>query len=225
MSDMSKVCKKCNAEKDLKEFAVCSDNPKWRMGICRDCKRERDNEYSQRRNVKDRDKVNARNARWVVENREKVLERKKKYNRENREELVKKQKECRKNKMEQYRKVARLRAERRRKSDINFRLKDVLRKRMRNALLGLSKADRTMNLIGCSMDELKIYLEKQFREGMNWGNYGLHGWHIDHILPCCSFDLKEVEEQKKCFHYTNLRPLWAEENWAKGAQDKRQVAA
>ena len=57
---------------------------------------------------------------------------------------------------------------------------------------------------------LKEYLEKQFEKGMSWKNYG--EWHIDHIKPCASFSLINEEEQKECFHYTNLRPLWAEEN-------------
>lgn len=50
---------------------------------------------------------------------------------------------------------------------------------------------------------------------MSWENYGIRGWHIDHIKPCASFDLSIIEEQKECFHYTNLQPLWWHENLAK----------
>jgi hypothetical protein len=53
-------------------------------------------------------------------------------------------------------------------------------------------------------------LEKQFTKGMNWKNYGK--WHIDHIKPCASFDLSLEHEQKLCFHFTNLQPLWAKDN-------------
>jgi hypothetical protein len=53
---------------------------------------------------------------------------------------------------------------------------------------------------------------------MTWENWALDGWHIDHIRPCCSFDLTDPEQQKKCFHYSNLQPLWAEENWSKGGK-------
>ena len=50
---------------------------------------------------------------------------------------------------------------------------------------------------------------------MNWLNYGRHGWHVDHIRPCASFDLSKPSEQKKCFNYKNLQPLWEEDNLAK----------
>ena len=47
---------------------------------------------------------------------------------------------------------------------------------------------------------------------MSWSNYGIHGWHIDHVIPCSKFNLKNLDEQNKCFNYQNLQPLWAEEN-------------
>jgi len=57
------------------------------------------------------------------------------------------------------------------------------------------------------MEEFKQYLASKFTERMNWENYGRKGWHIDHIKPCVSFDLSDPEQQKQCFHYTNLQPL------------------
>lgn len=74
------------------------------------------------------------------------------------------------------------------------------------------KKTRTAELIGCTVPFLKTYLENKFTNGMSWENQGRNGWHIDHIRPCTSFDLSKVEEQKKCFHYTNLQPLWESEN-------------
>ena len=62
-----------------------------------------------------------------------------------------------------------------------------------------------------------MHLEAQFKPGMTWDNYGLKGWHVDHIRPCASFDLRDPEQQRRCFHYTNLQPLWAEENLKKGS--------
>ena len=102
------------------------------------------------------------------------------------------------------------------KTNLNYRLSKNLRRRVLLALQGKTKSDRTFNLIGCTIPELKIYLEKQFTEGMNWNNYG--EWHIDHIKPCEKFDLEVPENQKLCFHYTNLRPLWASDNMSKGCK-------
>ena len=65
------------------------------------------------------------------------------------------------------------------------------------------------------MLDLKLHLENQFVDGMNWNNYGKNGWHIDHIKPCASFDLTDPKQQKICFHYTNLQPLWAIDNLIK----------
>ena len=88
--------------------------------------------------------------------------------------------------------------------------------RIRMALKNNYKSKSTMKLIGCSIKFLKNYLQKQFKKGMSWSNHGLYGWHIDHIRPCALFDLTKPSEQKKCFNYKNLQPLWAEENIRKG---------
>ena len=77
------------------------------------------------------------------------------------------------------------------------------------------KTTRFNNLLGCSIEHAIKHIESLFKPGMSWDNHGLHGWHIDHILPCSRFDLTDVEQQKKCFHYTNLQPLWAKENLSK----------
>lgn len=71
---------------------------------------------------------------------------------------------------------------------------------------------RGSELFGCKGDFLVKYLESKFKVGMSWGNYGLRGWHIDHIIPCSRFDLTNEFELRQCFHYTNLQPLWANEN-------------
>ena len=81
---------------------------------------------------------------------------------------------------------------------------------------GYNKPTTTINYLGCSIKKLKNHLEKQFREGMSWENYGK--WEIDHIKPLSIFDLTKLENQKKCFHYTNLQPLWKSENRSKGAK-------
>ena len=102
------------------------------------------------------------------------------------------------------------------KVDPGFKLMKTLRSRLTIALKrkNAKKSKSTLELTGCEFSFLKDYLEAKFKEGMTWENHG--EWHLDHIRPCCSFDLTIEEEQKKCFHYTNLQPLWAEENLSKG---------
>jgi len=78
------------------------------------------------------------------------------------------------------------------------------------------KSAPTETLIGCSIDQLIAHLESHFKEGMNWGNHGR--WHIDHIKPCSSYDLALPTQQRECFHYTNLQPLWDIENLRKGSK-------
>lgn len=94
----------------------------------------------------------------------------------------------------------------------NSKIADKLRNKIRVALKrkNSKKAYTVMELIGCTISELKNHLESTFQDGMTWDNYG--EWHIDHIKPCSSFNLENVEEQKKCFHYTNLQALWAIDN-------------
>lgn len=107
--------------------------------------------------------------------------------------------------------------------DINFRLTNNLRARIWQAIFKPSKGGRKYfkfnEIIGCSKDFLKQYLESKFIEGMSWSNYG--EWHIDHIRPCALFDLTDTEQQKQCFHYSNLQPLWAHDNFVK---NKKLVA-
>lgn len=101
------------------------------------------------------------------------------------------------------------------KDKIEFKLLRNARKRLREALKGkYKKNEKTRVLIGCEIEFLKKHLEFQFRDGMNWENYGQ--WHIDHIKPCASFNFSEPEQQRICFHYTNLQPLWALDNIKKG---------
>jgi hypothetical protein len=68
------------------------------------------------------------------------------------------------------------------------------------------------NLVGCTIGELKSHLESQFTSCMSWDNFGLNGWVVDHIIPCCRFDLTEYRQRHECFHYTNLQPMWYEVN-------------
>lgn len=99
-------------------------------------------------------------------------------------------------------------------TDINFRLRRRLRTRVYHALTGYQKAATTMELVGCSLEDLKMYLEAQFEPGMTWENYGQ--WHVDHVYPLAWVDLSDSAAQRKAFNYLNLRPLWALENVSAG---------
>lgn len=102
----------------------------------------------------------------------------------------------------------------RRKTDVRFRMECSLRARIWQAVF--KKTGSSIALIGCSVEQLMAHLKSLFKPGMTWENYGHKGWHIDHIKPCAKFDLTDPEEQKACFHWTNLQPLFAVENLRKG---------
>lgn len=93
-----------------------------------------------------------------------------------------------------------------------------LRSRIRHSIKNKQKSGSAVKDLGCSIDELKEYLGKQFDKNMTWDNYGFYGWHIDHIIPLSSFDLTDRQQFLKACHYTNLQPLWAKENLSKGAK-------
>jgi hypothetical protein len=78
----------------------------------------------------------------------------------------------------------------------------------------ITKTNKTFDIVGCTPEFLKEHLEQQFTEGMSWDNQGK--WHIDHIIPLSS--AKTEEEIYKLCHYTNLQPLWAEDNLNKGCK-------
>ncbi len=105
----------------------------------------------------------------------------------------------------------------RRGSDLNFRMSSNIRTRIWFALKrGTATSSRTLELIGCSVPEFRAHLEKRFKPGMTWENYG--EWHVDHIRPCASFNLIDPEQQRRCFHFSNQQPLWEFENLSKGAR-------
>jgi len=105
-------------------------------------------------------------------------------------------------------------------SDLLFKLKNNLRSRFNKAFSKNYKNGSAIKELGCSINELKLYLESKFKEGMSWGNYGKFKkdsstWNIDHIRPLSHFNLNDPEEVKKACHFTNLQPLWAKENLIK----------
>jgi len=129
-------------------------------------------------------------------------------------------KECRKiynrktRKTDEYRRKNAEYRRKRRREDINFLVAHRLRNRLYMALKGRKKTGKTMHLVGCSKKEMVEWIESQFKDGMSWENI-----HIDHMIPCASFDdLSSPEQQKRCFHYTNLQPMFSLANMGKGAK-------
>jgi hypothetical protein len=96
------------------------------------------------------------------------------------------------------------------KIDPNYKLIKNMRVRIWSVLKGKYKSEPTIKLLGCSVEECWQHLKSKFQPGMTKENYGQ--WHVDHIIPCAAFDLKCPVQQLTCFHYSNLQPLWAEDN-------------
>lgn len=142
--------------------------------------------------------------------REKRESNREEYNRKKRDEWAKNS--------EKRNAARRKNLQKRRDEDPQYRMKMALHVRLYDAVKHQkgTKSAKTLEMLGCTVEQLQTFLEAEFTEGMTWDNYG--EWHIDHILPCASFNLEDPEEQKKCFHWTNLQPLWATDNIRKGAK-------
>ncbi len=104
-----------------------------------------------------------------------------------------------------------------RQNDPEWLIAKQLRDRLRAALVAQAavKSSQTLELLGCDIEQARLHLETQFKPGMNWESYGLNGWHIDHLRPCNSFNFKQIEQQRVCFNWRNLQPMWGSENQSK----------
>ncbi len=185
-----KTCTKCLTSKDITYFYNRSDKPHLLTSRCKDCICL-DNKLSA---DKYKERQSKQQSIYHLKNREKRIEYSRMYSRLNRDK-----------------RNARFKT--RYDTDVNFRLTQNIRNRIRSAIKNNSKSNTTNKLIGCTIIELKIYIQNLFTEGMSWDNYGL--WQIDHIMPCASFDMSIIEQQQICFHYSNLQPLWAIDNLIK----------
>lgn len=215
----TKVCSRCGEEKELSKFYK-------NVAKCKSCYREYQEE------MKATPKYQEKLRQYREKTREQVKKRSKEYY-HNLPEQIKKQRNKEQGakarlKLKNYpEKVEKLRLrsleyekqnyDKRRIqraitrkarywSDLNYRMEILLRTRFYKAVKR-GKVKSILLLIGCSTQELRDYLEKMFLPEMNWENYG-KVWDIDHILPCASFDLNKIEDQEKCFHYSNCQPLF-----------------
>jgi len=224
----TKICSKCKEEKKICHFGVLKSSKDGYRYSCKECRKNIEKSYKGenvksrkkkwRDNNKDKIKKHYEDVKSKIldykkkyreEYRSKILDRKKKYYYENKEELLGK---CRiyrnnnKNKRNLYEKN-------KKENSPIYSLIVGMRSRIwkYTTLLNITKKNKTFDIVGCSPEFLKEHLENKFTDGMSWGNRSK--WHIDHIVPLSS--AKNEEELYKLCHYTNLQPLWAEDNLKK----------
>jgi len=225
-----KQCSKC---KNIHEISCFHKNLNYKDGLdsrCKFCRKKlRRIDYLQHR-----EKQLKQCKKYIVENKSQIKENQKKYYIENKiiidkkiknyyQKNIIKMKEYYKNYRDNHKKHNNKYLRQKRKTNIQFQIICNLRTRLCETVKNNVKSASTKELLGCTVKFLKRHLELQFTEGMAWNNHGRgwHGkreWHIDHIKPCDSFDLSKFEEQRKCFHYSNLQPLWALDNLKKGSK-------
>ena len=160
---------------------------------------------------KNKDKVKVQQKSWRSLNKEKIKIQKKSWRVLNKDKIKIQKKVYAKNNRNKINKYF----DKKRKTDIQFKLGILLRSRLREALKGNFKSGCAVKDLGCSINELKTYLESKFLSGMSWRNHGIYGWHIDHIKPLSSFNLNDRKQLLSACHYTNLQPLWAKDNLSK----------
>jgi hypothetical protein len=200
----TKICKICNNEKNLLEFHKRVGSKDGVRNECKKCYRILINEYRQK-NKESVNKLNRESYYKHIEKRKKSSKEYRDNNKEkireyfiiNREIISKKQSE---------------RLKKRKETDDLFRLVCSMRARFSGFLKAnnITKKNKTFDIVGCTPEELRLFLEAKFVEGMTWENYGKKGWSVDHIIPLSS--AKTEEEIYKLCHYTNLQPLWEPDN-------------
>jgi hypothetical protein len=176
-------------------------------------RKQRDREWT----IKNKEHLKQKNKNWYIKNQEEASQRQKEYNKQNkahRQEINRNWYLNNKDKIRQY------------SNKPEVRLRHHLRSRLYSALHGSKRNGSAVDNLGCTIDELRQYLESKFLPGMSWDNWGRTNdlyktWHIDHIVPLSSFDLTDLEQLNKACHYTNLQPLWSEDNLSKGNTIKR----
>lgn len=192
-----KTCSRCKKEKPLHDFSKNSTKKHGRQSYCRECKVE----YQRNYRLADKEKYSKLSREYYKANKEKIAKRYQEYYKANKERIIAKQ-------------ISYNRA--RYKNENNFVVSKRLSGRIWCAFAGRgwTKRGRSAELVGCSWDELKLHIERQFLRGMTWDNRS--EWHIDHIVPLAS--ASTPEEMEALCHYTNLRPIWAKDNLKKHAK-------
>jgi hypothetical protein len=180
--------------------------------------RKQDEEVKERKRIADRE--------WRANNAEKVKEQAKRnyttyYAKHKDTEEYKERRKKNRSKPEIKEKRNKTQNDKR-NTDIIVSLRDNISRRINKALKNVNsvKSDKTVEYLGCSMVDFVKHIEKQFKEGMTWDNYGRRSvgnnkhWEVDHIIPI-NYEKPSFEDVKERLVYTNCQPMWAEENRSK----------
>jgi len=184
-----KICCRCKIEKDESEFSKKTVNHDGLKSDCKACHRD-----------------------YYIKHKDLELKRKKKYFQDNKDKKREYQRQYREKNKDKKNLYQTQYETNRYKNDINYKLGKILRSRIRQAIKNNWKSGSAVKDLGCSINFLKSYIQSLFLPSMTWDNWSPTGWHIDHILPLDSFDLSDPIQLKQACHYTNLQPLWAEDN-------------
>ena len=206
-----KICPKCKQEKELSEFSKNKTKSDGLNFLCKECA----NKNNQRNYYKNIEKQKERHFKYNKQNKEKISEYMRVYYLKNSKKI-----NVRNNKYKYtHKKERNQHLKQKRKIDVRFKILTNLRHRLNISVINGNKSTSTKKLLGCTVEFLKKHLELQFKDNMSWDNYGrkknIKCWEIDHIQPCASFNFTKVKEQRKCFNYKNLQPLWAKDNLIK----------
>jgi hypothetical protein len=185
----TKICCRCKEEKEFLFFSKDKNRKDGYYVICNDCRKLQREQNKEQISKKSKEYY----LRIKEEKHDEITERNRKWRKNNPQYTTE-----------------------RKKRDKNFKLMKNIKSRFKRFLdiKNITKKNKTFDIIGCSPKELREHIEKQFSNEMNWENYGQFGWHVDHIIPLSS--AKTEEEIYKLSHYTNLQPLWAQDNLKKG---------
>jgi len=212
----TKVCSICKNDKDIFEFGKSKSSKDGLLYCCKKCNSERGKKYvkeNPKKVLEQQKKWRDKNPEWVYNRHKKWREENSELSNEIRRNWLNKNPEKRKEYRENYKLRKHERRKERRDNDPVFNLTNRMRCRIWKYLniLEITKRNKTFDIVGCSPEFLKKHLENQFIDGMSWDNRS--EWHIDHIIPLSS--AKTEDELYKLCHYTNLQPLWAEDNLKK----------
>ena len=193
-----KKCPKCNLIKKVNEFYKRKAQCKTCMNI--ELKKYRDN---------NKEKVSLTIKKCRENNKEKYLETERKYRENNRENIIK----LRTENKEKYAISKKEYDKKKLLTCPEYKILKNTRRRVSRMLneKEISKTTSTIELIGCSISQFKKWLESNFDQHMKWDNYGSY-WHIDHVMPCSSFEMENAREQRACFSWENCRPLKGKDN-------------